>query len=103
MAPLCSALTVCMGKLKPWIVIALVPYVCWLLSAAVDWGLIPLFIETLYFFPVSWVGEPLFRSVEAGIVVPSHLGRFLGVVLYSIMYWVFFLVLQNRRGRGGAS
>ena len=86
-----------MRKLIPWVVIVLLPYVCWLLSATVDWGLIPLAIETLYFYPVSWVGEPLFKPLESGLVSPSHLGRFVGVVLYSIVYWGCFLVISHRR------
>lgn len=98
-----AALTVSMGKLTPWVFIALLPYVCWVLSISVDWGIIPLFIETFYFYPISWIGEPFFRSVEMGIVVPSHLGRFLGVALYSVVYWMCLLMFRSWLGRSGNS
>jgi hypothetical protein len=87
-----------MKKIVLPIVVIAFPYTCCFLAMTVSWGLIPLAIETLYFFPISWVGEPLFRSVESGIIVPSHFGRLVGVGTYLVLLWGAVSFARLKRG-----
>ena len=74
-----------MKKLLPYIILISIPYICWLLGLVVSWGLIPAFIETIYFSPLSWFGEAYFKKIETGILVPTHLGRISGVLIYLVL------------------
>ena len=81
-----------------WLVLISIPFICWLLMQAVTWGLIPLFAEIIYFLPLSWIGEPLFTySSDIGAYITSNTGRIFGVLVYSGIYWLLFLVFFKRK------
>ena len=64
----------------------------------VSWGLIPLFVEIIYFLPLSWLGEPLFIfSSDIGAYIATNAGRVFGILVYSVIYWLLFLVFAKRK------
>jgi hypothetical protein len=80
-----------------WLGIIIFPYVCWLLMQIVEWGLIPLFAEIVYFIPISWIGEPFFKySSDIGGYITTNNGRIFGVFIYSIIYWVFIFIIKRK-------
>ena len=81
-----------------WIILIIFPYSCWVLSIFVAWGLIPLALETLYFLPISWIGEPLFTyTSDIGGYLTSHFGRLFGVIVYSVIYWSIVLFFKKNK------
>ena len=69
------------------ILFPLLPY--FMTSLNEDHGLIWLFIEIVYYFPVSALfGEPLFIKTEIG-ALPSFLGR----IVTSVIYLTLLLIL----------
>jgi hypothetical protein len=76
------------------------------LMAVVSWGRIPLFIEIIYFLPLSWVGEPLFRySSDIRAYIATNNGRIFGVFVYSLIYWVLCLFISKYQSikKGGVN
>ncbi|WP_394148606.1 hypothetical protein [Shewanella atlantica] len=81
-----------------WLVIVSFPYILWALENNVEWGLIPLAVEIVFFLPISWVGEPFFTyTSDIGGSLPSAMGRFVGVISYSIFYWGLYQLFSKYR------
>jgi len=79
-----------------WFVFISIPYLCWFLIQIVEWGLIPLFVEIIYFLPISWLGEPFFiYTSDIGSYIATSKGRIFGIIVYSIIYWSLYIVISK--------
>ena len=79
-----------------WLTLITIPLVCWLLIIVTDWGLIPLFVESVYFLPISWIGVPYFQFIpDIGAHIATEAGRSLGIVVYSAIFWSAYVLLKT--------
>jgi hypothetical protein len=58
--------------------------------------LVGLFIENIYYLPISWIDKPFFIFIkDIGGYTTTNLGRLVGVVVYSIIYWILYFIIMK--------
>jgi len=55
-------------------------------------------LDTLYYYPVYILFEPLFKKLEMGLILPSTSGRALAFTVYGFLIVLFFKV-KDRMGK----
>lgn len=59
-------------------------------------GLLGLAFYALYFYPFSFLGDPYYRYLkDVGLYMPNHSGILLIAVVYSLLYWLGYLVIRK--------
>ena len=82
-----------MKVLYIWIAIIIFPFIIMLFRT---FELVGLFIENIYYLPISWFDEPFFIYInDIGAYRATSIGRIFGVVVYSIIYWlIYFMIIK---------
>jgi hypothetical protein len=85
------------SRLYIYLLIILFPAVTYMLGILnVSNGLIWLALDTGYYYPIYVIAAPLFEKIEMGLLLPSISGRCLALVIYSVLLFLFFKVIDRR-------
>ena len=75
----------------------LIPYTMSILNESN--ALIWIALDTVYYYPVAIVANPLFKKIEMGLIIPSIGGRVLAAVLYGIFLLLLFKTTTKKRSK----